>query len=346
MTKSPATIFYRIWGEFAGCTVYLFKITNATGAYADFINYGATLVSVVVPDRNGNLSNVVLGYPSLAGYLADKCYIGATIGRFANRIKGAKFTLEGITYQLQANDGNNANHGGISGFNTRIFSFEIQEDRLLFIYKSKDGEGGFPGNLKLTITYRFTDENELYIDFKAQTDEKTVANFTNHAYFNLSAQGDGVLGHGLTVYSNFMLEADANYIPSGLIKPVGRHALDGEPIGNKMKPDEQLHVCLNDCYLLDWEAEALKPAAKLVDNKSGRKLEVFTTYPSVIVYTGDFLNSQHHGNFSRPYEAFDGLCLECQYYPDSPNHAHFPSTVLIPGEEYHQIIVYKFGTEG
>jgi aldose 1-epimerase len=344
MIKSPATISYRQWGDYAGSPVYLFRLQNAAGAYAELTNYGATVVSVVVTDKGGKFENVVLGYPALSDYVNDTCYLGATIGRFANRIGGAKFSLDDTVYQLQANDGDNTNHGGNSAFNTRVFDFELNDDSLSFTLHSKDGDGGFPGNLELTITYRFTDENELSIDFKAQTDKKTVANFTNHAYFNLSAKGGGVFGHALKVYADNMLEVDEAYIPNGQIKPAGKRALNGETLESKMRIGGQGTVGFNDCYLLNGAAKTLKPAAELVENTSGRTLEVYTTYPSVMVYTGDYLNCKPDGNFKRPYKPFDGLCLECQYYPDSPNHANFPSTVLEAGEEYHEVILYKFGT--
>jgi aldose 1-epimerase len=344
MIQSPAAISYRQWGDHEGCPVYLFRLKNVAGAYVELTNYGATVVSVVVADKEGNFDNVVLGYPALNDYVNDTCYLGATIGRFANRIGGAKFNLDGTVYRLQANDGDNTNHGGKAAFNTRVFDFELNDDSLSFTLHSKDGDGGFPGNVKLTVTYRFTDENELSIDFKAQTDKKTVANFTNHAYFNLSAKGDGIFGHAVKVYADNMLDVDEAYIPNGEIKPAAENALAGETLESKMIVDGEVTSRFNDCYILNGAAKALKPAAELIEKTSGRTLEVYTTYPSVIVYTGDYLTSASEGDFQRPYRPFDGLCLECQYYPDSPNHANFPSTVLHPGEEYHEVIQYKFGT--
>lgn len=342
MINSPAAISYQKWGEHVGQPVHLFRLGNSAGAYVELCNYGATLVSAVVPDKNSNFGNVVLGYPSLAGYINDECYLGATIGRFANRIGGAAFELDGKTYQLQANDGGNTNHGGRDGFNRKVFAYEVGEDSVTFTCHSADGEGGFPGNLKLAVTYSFKDDNELRIRFKAITDITTVANFTNHAYFNLAAKPGNILGHKLKVHAQNMLDTDAAHIPTGLIKPTGSKAWNGDPVGNKMNSDGHATTGFNYCYLLD-SAESLKSAAELMDDKSGRRLEVTTTYPSVMVYTGDYLSSNCEGNFGRPYQPLDGLCLECQYYPDSPNHAHFPSTVLKPGEEYDHTIVYKFG---
>ena len=343
MINSHAAVSYRQWGEYAGCPVHLFRLQNISGAYVELTNYGATLISAVMPDRNGNFESVVLGYSSLADYVNDRCYMGATIGRFANRIGGAKFTLDGATYQLDANDGNNINHGGNNGFNAKVFDYAVTCNAISFTYLSKEGDGGFSGNLTLTVTYRLTDVNELHIDFRAVTDKKTVANFTNHAYFNLAAKDNGIFDHLLKVYADDLLDADDAYVPNGAIKPAGSKVLNGEAIGDKMMIDREMLVGFNDCYVLqNAKKEILKPAAELTETVSGRQLTVYTTYPSMIVYTGDYLDSEANGIFSRPYKPFDGLCLECQYYPDSPNHAHFPSTVLNPGEEYNETIVYKF----
>jgi aldose 1-epimerase len=342
MINSPAAISYQKWGEHAGQPVHLFRLGNSTGAYVELCNYGATLVSAMMPDGEGNLGNVVLGYPSLAGYLKDEGYLGATVGRFANRIGGAAVELDGTAYQLQANDGGNTNHGGWDGFNSKVFANEVGEDNVTFIYRSPDGEGGFPGNLELSVTYRFTNDNELRIHFNAVTDRATIANFTNHAYFNLAAKPGNILGHKLKVRAQNMLDTDAAHIPTGLIKPTGSKAWSGDTVGSKMNDDTHVNAGFNYCYLLE-STDTLKYAAELTDDTSGRRLEVTTTYPSVMVYTGDYLSSNCEGNFGRPYQPLDGLCLECQYYPDSPNHAHFPSTVLKPGEEYDHTIVYKFG---
>ncbi len=344
MITSQKRISQHEWGEYFGCKVYLFRLENASGAYVQLTNYGATLVSIVVPDKGGNFDNVVLSYPSLADYIADECYLGATVGRFANRIGGASFTLDGTIYHLDANDGDNSNHSGSAGFNSRVFDSQITEEGVSFNLQSKDGDGGFPGNLSLTVTYNWTDDNELKITYRATSDKKTVANFTNHVYFNLAAKGDGIFDHTLKVYAGEVLDVDAAYIPTGLIKPAGDKALNGEPLRSKMMVDDKVITGINNCYLLqDNGPRSLQPAAALADNASGRKLEVFTTYPSLMLYTGDYLHSEGNGSFNRPYKPFDGLCLECQHYPDSPNHAHFPSTVLKPGEEYHETIVYKFG---
>ncbi|OOQ58752.1 aldose epimerase family protein [Mucilaginibacter pedocola] len=343
MIKSPAAITFQKWGEVAGSPVFLFRLSNSTGAYAELTNYGATLVSAVVPDKDGHLQNVVLGYNSLEAYLNDACYLGSTVGRFANRIGGAKFSLDGETYHLQANDSLNTNHGGFNAFNTRVFSFEVGEDSVSFTLQSPDGDGGFPGNLTLTVAYSFTEANELIIDFKAITDKPTIANFTNHAYFNLSGKADGIFEHKLKVYADTLLDVDNAYIPSGLLKPVGKRSLNGDTLRSKILNRGGEQEGLNYCYVLNNKTRDLKLAAELSENLSARSLQIQTTYPAAMVYTGDHLHSLTDGNFAQPYQPFDGVAIECQYYPDSPNHAHFPSTTLRPGEEYNHTIVYKFG---
>ncbi|MFS2186183.1 aldose epimerase family protein [Mucilaginibacter sp. Mucisp84] len=343
MIQSPASILYSKWGDHDGNPVYLFRLKNAAGAYVELSNYGATIVSIVVADKNGEYENVVLGYRSLNDYVNDTCYLGATIGRFANRISGAKFELDGSVYQLQANDGFNTNHGGNTAYNTRVFDFELHDDTISFTLHSADGDGGFPGNLILKVTYRFTDENELFINFQATSDKKTVANFTNHAYFNLSGKSDSVLGHGIEIFADKMLCVNKSYIPDGMIKPVIDRKLTGQRIKNKIIVNDNVTVGFNDCYILNHVDEGLKPAARLTEYTSGRTLNVYTSYPAVVFYTGDYLVSNRNGNFQRPYEPFDGLCLECQFYPDSPNHPLFPSAELAPGEVYNETIIYKFG---
>ncbi|MCQ6958562.1 aldose epimerase family protein [Mucilaginibacter aquariorum] len=326
-------ISFGVWGVDDGRVIHLFKIENASGAYVELTNYGATLVSVNVPDRDGKIGNVILGYPSLSGYLNDTCYIGSTIGRFANRIANAKFELDGITYQLENNDGANSNHSGSSGFNYKVFGYIITGDELIFDILSEDGDGGFPGNLNLKVSYKWTEENELLITYYAVTDKTTVANFTNHSYFNLNPKAGNILNHELTIHADNILKAGADHIPTGLIAPAGNLAFD----------KQKVHNGINTCYVLNLQAEQA-PACILSEETSGRVMTVFTTYPGVMLYTGDYLNSNTHGNNGKAHQPFDGLCLECQFFPDSPNHPHFPSTVLNPGETYQHNITYKFST--
>lgn len=338
-------ISQQFWGVHKDQEIYLFKIENAAGAYIELTNYGATIVSAYVPDRHQELGNVILGFPTLQAYLDDNCYLGATIGRFANRIAKASFVLDEKVYALGNNDNGNSNHGGYHGFNTEVFSFKTEEDVLSFELLSADGDGGFPGNLKLKVSYRWTDDFELLIDYTAVTDQKTVANFTNHAYFNLSGKEEKILDHQLTVYSELVVAAGTDHIPTGLIVPADDLSFKGNTIREKLIQTKQEEYGLNTCYFLDQKEPALIPAALLYEEGSGRTMEVLTSYPGLLLYTAGYLNSKHSGNYSRTYEPFDGLCLECQYLPDSPNHAHFPSSVLIPGEVFSQHITFRFGTQ-
>jgi aldose 1-epimerase len=332
-------ISFEVWGIDNGRVIYLFKIENASGAYVELTNYGATLVSVNVPDRGGKIGNVILGYPSINGYLNDACYIGSTIGRFANRIANAKFELNGNTYQLENNDGVNSNHSGSSGFNYKVFGYTITGDELVFDLLSEDGDGGFPGSLSLKVSYRWTEDNELLITYSAVTDKTTLANFTNHAYFNLNPNAGNILNHELTINADNIVKAAADHIPTGLIAPAGKLAFDKQRVQEKVT----IPAGINTCYVLNQQAEQT-PACVLSEETSGRVMTVFTTYPGVMLYTGDYLYSNTPGSNGRNHEPFDGLCLECQFFPDSPNHPHFPSTVLNPGETYQHNITYKFST--
>lgn len=344
MISCPTTISHKKWGEYLGEPVYLFKLVNAGGYYVELSNYGATLVAAVVPDKQNKPGNVVLGFPTLQGYLNDDCYLGSTIGRFANRIAGAKFTLDGVVYQLENNDGENTNHGGKAGFNTKVFDYVITENGLSFSILSADGDGGYPGNLQLTVNYQWTDLNELIITYTAVSDKKTIANFTNHAYFNLSNDGHKIHDHYLTIYADGVLASDDQYIPTGAIDTSGSKTFNNIPVKNNMTINGDNITGLNDCYVLNESNERFKPAADLYDKTSGRKLEVFTTYPAILLYTADFLRSEIPGHNGFPYKSFDGLCLECQYCPDSPNQSDFQSAVLNAGDVYNQTIVYKFST--
>ncbi len=343
--SNTTNITWQEWGDHDGEPVCLFKMENAHGAYVELSNYGATLVSVVVPDGQGTYGNVVLGFPSLQAYLDDNCYIGSTIGRYANRIRGASFELDDTTWHLENNDGENTNHGGYNGFNSRIFKYAITVEGLFFTLQSPDGDSGYPGNIELTVHYQWTDLNELIINYDASTDKRTIANFTNHAYFNLSNNGAKIFDHILTVHAATMLQNGTGYIPTGLIESVESKGFSENTIRSKMLINEINITGLNECYVLSGQlVTAHKLAVELAEKKSGRKLEIFTSYPSLIVYTGDYLQSKHSGHKGEQYGPFDGLCLECQYYPDSPNHPNFPSTVLNPGDTYRESIIYKFGT--
>lgn len=332
------------WGVHNNREVFLFTLRNSSGAFVQLSNYGAVLVAVYVPDLNGKLDNVVLGYPDLQGYIEDTAYIGATIGRFANRIGGSAFELDGVRYQLEDNDKGNSNHGGSSGFHARVFDAEVSGDQLILSLRSADGEGGYPGNLNFRVSYQWTEDNRLVIDYAADSDRRTIANFTNHAYFNLSGGGEKIFDHRLTIFAGELLEAGADYIPTGCVVPVNELKFDQHLIRERIKVTEVSVEGLNVCYVLNDGDGQLKTAALLQEGKTGRSLEVFTSYPGLMLYTGDFLSSIQAGQGGEPYQPFDGLCLECQYFPDSPNQPLFPSVILNQGEVFRHRIVFKFST--
>ncbi|MCR8560005.1 galactose mutarotase [Mucilaginibacter sp. BJC16-A38] len=320
--------------------VLLFQLKNSSGAMVELTNYGAAIVSVKVPGTDGEMAHVVAGFNNLQAYLDDKCYIGSTIGRFANRIANSTFSLEGKQYLLETNDNANSNHGGSSGYNYQVFDYRMEHERVLFTLNSPDGDGGYQGNLELTVCYEWTAENQLKINYLATTDQLTIANFTNHAYFNLSGEGDDITGHRLSIYADKVLETDNEYIPNGEIIAAGKKALSGDKLGDKISINDGMGF--NDYYILGNVSKNIKLAAVLDHEASGRRLNVFTTYPGLMFYTGDYLNSTAPGHLSKPYKPFDGLCLECQFYPDAPNHSGFPSTALKPGEQYKEEIIYEF----
>lgn len=345
MSESKTQITQKPWGEHEGKEVFLFRLQNDSGAYVEITNYGATLVSAWVSDRQGVMENVVLSFSSLEGYRNDTCYIGSTIGRFANRIGGASFTLDGHTYQLDRNDGGNNNHGGYHGFHNKVFDAVIQNNELVLTCMSPDGEGGFPANLVFHVAYSWSNTNELLIRYTALTDARTICNFTNHAYFNLSAGKEKIDAHRLTIVPSRILETTEQYIPTGNILPARDVSFKSHRIREKytVSPDGKQQG-LNTYYVFDVPPGDT-PVCTLHHEPSGRSLHVLTNYPGVQLYTGDYLHSDGPGLQGRPYAPFDGLCLECQYFPDSPNHHHFPSVILNPGEAYKAYIKYQFGVE-
>lgn len=325
-------ITYEPFGVCNGKEIFKFRLTNVHKNYVELLNYGAIVKSIVVPDKNGIKENVVLGFPTLEGYLEDTCYIGATVGRFANRIHNAEFFIENKTFFLDKNDGKHNNHSGSAGFNSKVFDFIIKENAVIFSLESKNGEGGFPGNLDIKVIYNWTDENELKIEFLAVADEPTPLNFTNHSYFNLSACAEKIQQHRLTIQADKILENTPDYIPTGKIISANNYVFQNDLLGDVMKSKG-----LNTYCILDKDK-----VCELTEEKSGRIMRVFTSYPGVQLYTGDYLKSEVIGEHSKFYEPFDGLCLECQYYPDSPNHLHFPNTIFKTGQVYNETITYAF----
>lgn len=339
----------RIWGKTGqGDEVKLFRITAENGAYTEFTNWGASWVSAVVPDRNGCLYDVLLGFSTLEGYLADNAYMGATIGRFANRIKGAAFHLGNELFKLDQNDGENNNHGGYSGFSHKLWDTKIFDSSVKFSLFSYDGEGGFPGNLWVEVIYSFDETNCLTIDFKGKSDRETFLNMTNHAYFNLNGE-DNILSHSLKIEATKILDTYPNFIPTGLIKDVNGSPFNfHEPvkIGKQLFQDNHQLMWnkgYNHYFILDDKINGkLRNAALLFDQNTGRMLEMSTSLPGFVLYTGNYLEGGPLGKNGISYQPYSGVCLEAQFYPDSPNQMHFPSCIINSEKSYNERICFKF----
>lgn len=340
--KSPAK---SSWGQTGDGTVEIYTLTNVHGVEARIMTYGATLVSLKAPDRAGHFKNIVLGFDSLEPYLGAKAYFGATAGRYANRIAKARFTLDGKTYQLAANDGPNTLHGGIRGFDKRIWQAEplpaSAGHGVRLTYVSAAGEEGFPGELTAHATYRLDDNDNLEIEYGATTTAPTPVNLVNHAYFNLTGDPNApVLDHVVTINADRLTPVDATLIPTGELRAVAGTPFDfrtphavGARIG---EPDEQLRLGhgYDHNFVLNKVGAGMSLAAVVSDPKSGRSLEVRTTQPGVQFYTGNFLNGKPAAQGGSAYAYRTGLCLETQHFPDSPNQPSFPSTILRPGQVY------------
>jgi aldose 1-epimerase len=340
-----------------GKQVDLYTLTNAGGCKVTIMNYGATVVRIEVPDRNGNIADVTLGYDTLGGYFSkNNPYFGAIVGRYGNRIAKGRFTLDGVEYQLATNDGENHLHGGVKGFDKVVWDAEgVQSSDgpgVKLSYLSRDGEEGYPGNLSCTVEYTLTKENELRLEYAAETNKATVLNLTNHTYFNLRGQGTGdILSHQLTLNAVGYMEVDDGLIPTGS----GWRRVKGTPmdftvpatigsriaeVGGGPNPVGYDH----NYVLADWD-RSLKLAATVYDATSGRVMEVFTTQPGMQLYSGNFLDGSVTGKNSMVYQQYSGLCLETQHFPDSPNRSRWPSVVLRPGEKYWNVTVYKFSAK-
>ncbi len=335
----------KIWGETdSGEVIHLFRLENETGSYVEITNYGAAIVSVVVPDRYGRYGHVVLGFPQVSAYLNDNCYLGSTIGRYANRISNAHFELNGESYYLETNDGVNANHGGLQGYNKRVFGAKIKENSLIMSLQSEDGDGGFPGNLELEVIYDWSHDNTLNIVYKAISDRDTPANFTNHTYFNLRGSDVTILEHKLTVSAAEIAEAGDDYIPTGRIINAADLTFQNNLVEDKVKNTGNRITGVNTYYVLTDELIFKNRfAAELTDERSGRSLKVVTSYPGLFVYTGDFLAGDQLNHYQGKCVPFGGLCLECQHYPDSINRPEFPQAITGPQRPYHEFITFKFG---
>lgn len=339
-----------------GAAVTRYTLRNSSGLEAAIITYGGVLTALRVPDRSGALADVVLGYETLEPY-EDRGtsfpYFGALVGRYANRIAGGRFELDGVSYQLARNNGPNHLHGGPRGFHHVVWSARDVSagdgPSLELTYLSPDGEEGYPGNLTVTVSYTLSERNELRIDYQATTDRATVINLTNHSYFNLAGHGD-ILSHELELNAAHFLPIDATLIPQGELCPVAGTPMDFRaptPVGRHIAADdEQIRhgQGYDHTWVFDKPADTLERVGQLYDPGSGRAMELLTTQPSVQLYSGSQLDGSLTGKGGRRYERFAGLCLETQHLPDSPNQPQFPSTVLRPDQRYRQTTIYRFAT--
>jgi aldose 1-epimerase len=338
------------WGKDGEKTIKLFTLTNKNGMEVKITNFGAVINSIVVPDRNGKLENVVLGFDSLKSYQGSHPYFGSLVGRYGNRIALGKFSLNGNNYTLAVNNGVNHLHGGIKGFNKQVFRIDTtysagDSSVISLSYMSPDMEEGYPGNLKVKVNYILTNNNEIKIEYEAETDKPTVLNVTNHSYFNLTGCKEDILNHELVLLGDSITPTDTTLIPTGILAPVAGTPFDftvAHKIGERI---DQVPGGYDINYKLRNKTGQLVQAAEVYEPASGRVLQAFTTEPGVQFYTGNFLDGSLTGFNGTRYQQHYGFCLEAQHFPDSPNKPQFPSVVLNPGEKYTQLTVYKFSVK-
>ena len=342
-----------IWGKTpCGKDILKYRMTNSSGAYVELSEIGAGIVSAVVPDKDGNMADVVLGYKDPASYFGDDPCLGKVPGRFANRIAKGRFTLDGKEYVLPVNNGPNHLHGGPEGFQNKVWESRVHDGGVEFMYFSEDGEMGYPGNLKAVARYEWSEKNELTLILTAESDATTIVNLTNHAYFNLNGEGNGnILGHVLMLNASEYLPTDDTLIPLGDSEPVAGTPMDfvtAKPIGRDINmdfPALKYGKGYDNCWVIDGSVgETVRFAAELYAPESGRILQMYTTQPGIQVYTGNWLAGCPEGKCGRSYGDYEGVALECQKFPDSPNEPDYPSVVLRPGESYKEAIIYSFGT--
>jgi aldose 1-epimerase len=341
----------------SGEKITKYTLENANGMKVGILSYGGIIQSILVPDKNGNMGDVVLGFDTLGGYTSDtyiqNCpYFGALIGRYGNRIAKGQFSLDSQTYHLFINNGPNSLHGGKVGFDKKVWTASpVQGDSTVSLelsYLSKDGEEGYPGNLQVKVTYTLDNDNALKIDYEAQTDKKTIVNLTNHSYFNLSDGKGTILHDQLMLNADQFVPIDSTLIPTGELKSVEGTPLDFRKpmvIGDRIdQPDDQLIKAggYDHCWVLNTKGDLSQVAATVTDPESGRQMDVFTTEPGIQFYSGNFLDGTLHGKGGTAYVKHAALALESEHYPDSPNQPAFPSVVLNPGETYHTATIYKF----
>ena len=333
------------WGTVDGKTVYLYTLVNDKGDTVTISDYGGTVTSFVTPDKNGKYSSVIIGFDSLAPYLQHPPYFGALIGRYGNRIGDAKFTLDGTVYNLAANDGKNTLHGGIKGFDKVIWDASILNDTvpsLTLKYLSKDGEEGYPGNLNVTVQYILTNDGGLKIEYNAETDKPTPVNLTNHSYFNLSGDvSNSILDETLMIKADSYTPVDSTLIPTGEIKSVKGTPFDFTTPKKIGKDFADVPGGYDHNFVLNRKDSTIEKVASLSDSISGRTMDVYTTQPGLQFYTGNFLDGKFTNRGGKPLTIHSALALETQHFPDSPNKLNFPSTILKPGEIYHEVTIYQ-----
>lgn len=338
-----------------GTEIEAVELANGDGISARVLTLGATLQALSVPDRDGRSDDIVLGYATAAQYLANPQYFGASIGRYANRIARGKFSLDGRSYQLETNDSSNHLHGGLRGFDKRVWKIESVDPgspaRVVLSYDSADGDGGYPGRLRATATYTLDDRNTLTIEYRATTDRPTIVNLTNHSFFNLAGEASGrdTYGERLTILADTYTPVDATLIPTGERRSVAGTAFDfragaiiGEQIRNGAEPQIVIGRGYDHNFVIQGAAGTERLAARLEDPVTGRVMELWTIAPGLQFYSGNFLNATVVGKGGRVYRQGDGLCLEPQVFPDAPNHPEFPSARLDPGQAYRNAMSLRF----
>lgn len=340
------------FGSVNGTAIDRFTLKNANGVEVQAITYGGIITSIKTPDRHGAAGDIVLGFDTIEGYLQDHPFFGAIIGRYGNRIAKGRFTLNGTTYKLAANNGANHLHGGVKGFDKVVWKGEplAGKNGVAFTRTSPDGEEGYPGNLNVRVSYELTDKNQLIVEYHATTDKATPVNLTQHTYFNLAGDGSGdILGQSLMLNADRFTPVDGTLIPTGEIANVEgtpfdfrQPALIGARIA-QAHPQLKFGEGYDHNWVLNRSGNGLQMAAVASDPASGRTLEITTTEPGIQFYAGNFLDGKLTGKGGHVYKHRTGFCLETQHYPDSPNHPDFPSTVLQPGQEYTTSTVFTFG---
>lgn len=349
-TTNKNMVRQELFGNHEGKKVYLLTLTNKEGNVIRLTNYGARITWIEVPDKDGKKDNITFGFDEFESMINGDPYFGAVVGRYANRIAKGKFTLDGVEYSLPVNNGVNSLHGGPGGWHSSVWETEIvkktKEPTVVFTFESPDMEEGYPGNMNIKVTYKWSDKNEIIIDYECTTDKKTVLNITNHAYFNLHGAGNGdILDHVLTIQSTAFSPVDSTLIPTGESMPVGGTPFDfltPHSVGERILEEfQQLKFGggYDHNFILDNTSEV---DATVYDPSTGRLMEVITDQPGIQFYSGNFLNGRLTGFGGKPYNYRSGLCLETQHFPDSPNHPNFPTTVLNPGDTMKTTTIYRF----